>query len=83
MKKVLVILTALTLTLGSCKKEEICNCGKVRDSESFSHPSGNVTFYLTVKSDCSNMVKTMKVTSEEFYAGFRHDYICLPNNTAW
>ena len=83
MKKVLVVLAALTLGLGSCKKEEICNCGDVESYNIFIHPSGEATYYLTVESECSEMVKTMSVTNEEFIKGGNDGYICLENQSAW
>ena len=83
MKKVLVVLAALTLGLGSCKKEEICNCGDVKSYGITLDLLGEPTYLLTVESECSEMAKTMSVTNEEFTKGVNDGYICLENQVSW
>lgn len=82
----LIYLTALTITLLSCKKYEPkqdCTCGVVTNDDLTSNSDGSICYSLTVKNDCSGNLKTWCFSASTWYEYAVGDNMCVSNVGTW
>ena len=81
--KNLIIIIGIASALMSCKKEEKCNCGYVKDDAIEMDASNTMYYTLTVESECSGIVKKFYVSESDWYSNHVGDYTCVNNVPAW
>jgi hypothetical protein len=75
MKKVMV-LAVIILGLMSCKKDEICNCGKVI--------SDDVSNYsVDIRNSCSGNTKKFYLAEGDWMTAYVGSDYCITNETSW
>jgi len=78
MKKIIILITTLILTLTSCKKEALmnCNCGLV--------VSDNVQNYsVVIRNNCSDNEKEFILQPGDWMSAYVGEDYCINNVTSW
>jgi len=76
MKKVIFCLAVATALLSSCKKDEVCNCGKI--------VSDNASNYsVDIKNSCSGNVKTWYLSESDWMNAYVGSDYCITNTDSW
>lgn len=81
MKKLIIIF--FILTLFSCKREKICNCGVITYDYGNTTGVGNYNT-IVVKNDCSGNERIFDVIPSSYYEGiFVGEKYCVINIYSW
>tara|TARA_R110000868_G_scaffold184980_4_gene426739 strand:+ start:3729 stop:3971 length:243 start_codon:yes stop_codon:yes gene_type:complete len=80
MKKVLLILTVLTLTLASCDKECTSSCGTIT-SDGFDASTN--CYWLEIQNTCSGNKKTFCFDENVWLNNYVGDSFCVTNEPSW
>jgi hypothetical protein len=86
MKKIklsaVLFITASMLLFSSCKKEESCNCGTVKNDD-IETVNGEMYYTLTIMNECSG-------NNQKFYVDYNSwlntpvgQYTCVTNQSPW
>lgn len=83
MKKIVTLFAVLSLTLMSCKKTQLSNCGMATSTKIIVYPKGQVVYRVWIESETSGIVKRADVTSLIYLEAKENGYACLENVSAW
>jgi len=80
MKRVILILSVLALTLASCNKEELCtsNCGTITDDG-----ITNGCYWLEVQNECTGNKKIFCFDQNVWSNNYVGDNFCVTNEPTW
>jgi len=75
MKKTIIGL-AIILSIASCKKEKVCNCGLVVSDDP-------ANYSVVIRNGCSGNEKTFYLTAGDWMNAFVGSDYCITNEKSW